>query len=273
MYLIVDIETAPDTSIWTRPDAVVTAASPNGGTTITVNDPFPPHHAHRVICIGFALLTAEYALVELGAFTIGRGLRQVDLFATPAERDQDADESELLFAFSRRVNDAQRKAREDKGSLTVVGFNSRGFDMSVLVLRALKHGVPLPWMFRERAFNIRYEERGHLDLCDAISNFGAAKMTKLDTLAKLIGLPGKLGVDGSQVAGLYEQGRIDEIAAYCCADVAQTALLLLRWRLIQYELTLPAYQDAERALRAALGNDPRLAQLFGQPAIQQASNA
>lgn len=246
--LVIDIETAPDPR-WTPP-----ADQP---------DAFPPCWAHRAICIGYMLLDAEYKMLELDAFAIGRGIRQVDLFATPAERDQDADERELLLAFARRVEQLGRVAHGKGEAFTLATFNGRTFDMPVIVLRSLRHTVPLPWYFRAMGMRYRYGEEGHLDLADAISDYGAAKMTSLDVLAKSIGLPGKIGVDGSAVAGLYARGDLSAIVNYCLCDVAQTALLMLRWKAVQFELPPQSYIAAEGALRLALMNDPRLADLFG----------
>lgn len=258
MYLIADIETVPDTSLWQPPPE-----DP---------DAFPPHVAHRPIAIGYAILDAEYALVEIDAFVSGRGLAQPNLFATPGERDQDTDEHELLLAFSRRVNNLAIKARADRLPFTVVGFNSRGFDIPVLTLRALKYAVPMPWVFRDPAFNTRYKDTAHLDLADAISFHGAAKMTSLDRLARLCGLPGKSGCDGSMVAGMYERGEIDRIVSYVLSDVAQTALLLVRWRAVQHDPAV-TFARVDAALRAAFASDPRIGDIFRPADMPAASNA
>ena len=56
-----------------------------------------------------------------------------------------------------------------------------------------------------KGYRYRFSEEGHLDLCDVISDHGAAKMTSLDGASRTIGLPGKDGVDGSQVEGLVQR--------------------------------------------------------------------
>lgn len=270
MYLIFDIETIPDLTLWSPPPEQVVTPNPNGnGATITLTNPFPPLHAHRPIVIGYALLDETHKLVELDTFTIGRGTSQPSLFGTPAERNQDNDERELILAFSRKVDTLTRGSQKP---LTVVTFNGRGFDLPVLVLRALKYAIPMPWIFRSPDFLTRYKERAHCDVADAIALFGAGRMTSLDTLARMIGLPGKVGVDGADVAGLYERGEIDRVVRYCLADVAQTALLFLRWRAVQFHDMPPqTYIQAEGALRLALMNDPRLAELWGERPAPAAS--
>ncbi len=53
-------------------------------------------------------------------------------------------------------------------------------------------------------------------------------IARLDEVCVLLGLPGKLGVDGSLVEGMYEEGRIEEIRDDCELDVLNTYLVYLR---------------------------------------------
>jgi hypothetical protein len=69
----------------------------------------------------------------------------------------------------------------------------------------------------------------------------------MDLLLKMIGLPGKMEVDGSQVQELYEQGRLDEIHRYCRNDVVQTYFLFLRFELMRGRIDDSAYQLAREA--------------------------
>ena len=48
-----------------------------------------------------------------------------------------------------------------------------------------------------------------------------------------MGLPGKLGMDGSAVWGAWLDGRIDEIRDYCETDVVNTWLVFLRFQLMR----------------------------------------
>ena len=102
-------------------------------------------------------------------------------------------------------------------------------------------------------------EEGHIDLCDWLADHGATRSGSLDAVARLFGLPGKIGVDGSQVEGLYRAGQLAKIQSYCLADVVQTAFVLLRFRLLQGVLSPTAYVDAATALLEALAAEPRVA--------------
>ncbi|MCH7937276.1 MAG: 3'-5' exonuclease, partial [Proteobacteria bacterium] len=90
--------------------------------------------------------------------------------------------------------------------------------MPVLKYRAMVHGVPSPSL-HSRDYGYRYNIDWHCDLLEALSDFGASTRVKLDEVCKLLGLPGKLGIDGFQVAEMYETGRIEDIRNYCETDV------------------------------------------------------
>ncbi|HET9625330.1 MAG TPA: ribonuclease H-like domain-containing protein [Kofleriaceae bacterium] len=226
-YLIVDIETVPDGERWIRPE------------TAHGEPAFPPIWAHRIIVIGYLWLDHHYRFKRFGV--IG---------APGAEGTLDQRERARLAAFSELVT---------AGRPVLVTYNGRSFDLPVMVMRALCHAVPLPWYYRERERRYRYSEDGHLDLCDWLADHGASRAGKLDAVARLIGLPGKVGVDGSQVDGLYQAGELTAIEHYCLADVAQTALLFLRFRLLQGQLAPEAYRARTAALLDALAGDGRVA--------------
>ena len=130
------------------------------------------------------------------------------------------------------------------GRPTLVSFNGRGYDLPVLELAAYRYGYPVPAWFNveartyEQARN-RYNSQAHLDLLDLMSNFGATRISGgLNLLANLIGKPGKTGVDGSQVQGMYEAGEVVAINDYCRCDVLDTYFVFLRTRVILGKLTV-----------------------------------
>jgi predicted PolB exonuclease-like 3'-5' exonuclease len=223
-YLVLDIETVPDDVLWVAPDPCL------GGPDRS----FPPAYAHRIICLGSMWLGPDY------------GLRQLEILGDGLE------EGAILERFSRFV-------AEHRPAL--ITFNGRTFDLPVIALRALRCGVAMGWYYRDRALRHRYSEDGHIDLCDQLADHGAARAASLDALARLIGLPGKIGIDGSQVEALHRAGLLDQIQNYCLSDVAQTALLFLRFRLLQGVLDPPSYVAAVRDLTGALASDARVSEL------------
>jgi predicted PolB exonuclease-like 3'-5' exonuclease len=141
---------------------------------------------------------------------------------------------------------------------TVVTWNGRGFDMPVITARAFHHGLAMPWWFSDRNTRYRFTDKGHFDLMDYLSDFGAARATKLDVFAKLCGFPGKVGVDGSQVASMHAEGKLGEIQDYCLCDVVQTGAVFLRTQLLRGELSLAAYMEAATAYLQWIDQDERL---------------
>lgn len=124
---------------------------------------------------------------------------------------------------------------------SLVTFNGRNFDLPVLELQALKYGCPAQRYFGGKARN-RYAEDGHYDLYDFLTNFGAHRLRGgFNVLAKMIGLPGKMEIDGSMVQQLWEDDRLADIHRYCRQDVIQTYFLFLRVELIRGRLTQEQY--------------------------------
>lgn len=226
-YLVLDIETVPDPALYVAPEL---APGPGGQAA---ERPFPPLYAHRPIVIGVMWLDEHYQLRRLGV--IG----------------ENEDEPGMLEAFSSFM----QKYRPE-----LVTYNGRSFDLPVLALRALRHGVAMPWYYQGK-LRYRYSEDGHIDLCDSLCDHGAARAISLNAMAQLIGLPGKVGVDGSQVEGMYRAGQLELIKNYCLSDVAQTALLFLRYRVLQGALDSESYRRAAGALMEQLRADARLDEL------------
>jgi predicted PolB exonuclease-like 3'-5' exonuclease len=139
----------------------------------------------------------------------------------------------------------------------LVTFNGRRFDWPVLELAALRYGIAASGHFDERgATHSRANPQRHLDLLDFLSNHGTARLRGgIDLLLKLIGMPGKTGMDGSMVQDYYDAGRLEEIHRYCRADVIQTYFLFLRVELMRGRLDGKAYQEACAA------SEPFLAEL------------
>jgi hypothetical protein len=188
--LVFDIETVPDEELL--------ASAPSGGEP----DSLPKIPFNRVVLIGAAILD-----VERGAALESYRLESLHLLRGA--------EPELLADFWKLAQ-----------GLRLVSFNGRHFDLPVLEARSLRHGLALPWYFADGS--VRDDPALHLDLLQFLSNGEPRNRARLHDYCKLIGLPGKMGIDGSQVSGLVKSGRLEELAAYCATDVLQTLGLFLR---------------------------------------------
>ena len=118
---------------------------------------------------------------------------------------------------------------------TLVTWNGSGFDLPVLVYRALHHGVSAGRYFETREpdyrFNNylnRYHER-HTDLMDVFASHQIRAAAPLHDLARFLGLPGKGELRGEDVEGRYFAGEIGAIRDYCEVDALLTWLVFLRF--------------------------------------------
>jgi hypothetical protein len=218
--LVFDIETIPDTETGRRllgldglDDASVLQAMAAQRQQARGND-FQPAHLHRIVAISAVLRAGAETL---RAWSLG---------------EPDSPEGELVQRFFEGI---------DKYRPVLVSWNGSGFDLPVLHYRALKHGIAAPkyWQMDGEAkwdnYIGRYGFR-HTDLMDVLALYQARSYAPLHEMAVLLGLPGKLGMDGSQVAGAYQAGRIGEIRAYCETDVLNTWLIYLRFLLMRGQL-------------------------------------
>ena len=144
---------------------------------------------------------------------------------TLTSRSGDADgEAELLAWF---LNGFEQLKPQ------LVSFNGRGFDLPVLKYRAMRHGVRAPLLHDTRNkwenYSVRYAASWHCDLMDVMADYGASTRVGLEEICAVLGLPGKLGLDGGQVESFYEAARLDEIATYCETDVLNTYLVYLAY--------------------------------------------
>jgi len=131
----------------------------------------------------------------------------------------------------------------------LVSWNGGGFDLPVLQHRALIHGVAAgrywEWGDEDKEFRFnnylgRFHTR-HIDLMDVLAGFQFRANAPLDAMSRLCGFPGKLGMDGSEVAGAVARGELREVRDYCETDVVNTLLLYQRFRLMRGELAAGEY--------------------------------
>ena len=239
--LVFDLETIPDVSGLRTllgsdaalSDAEVAAQAFAARREKTGSD-FLQHHLHRVAAISCVFRDDE-------GFRV-RSLGNLD----------DA-EPKLIQDFYRIV---------ERYTPQLVSWNGGGFDLPVLNYRALIHGINAArfWEmgdedrdFKWNNYLSRYHTR-HLDLMDHLAMYTGRANAPLDDLAKLCGFPGKMGVDGSQVWSLYQEGRLQEIRDYCETDVVNTYLVYCRYQLLRGRLTRDAYDTEIALVRTSLQN-------------------
>ena len=241
--LVFDIETIPDVPGLRRlhaldaglSDAEVAELAFQQRRARTGSD-FLPLHLQRIAVISCVLRTAK----DLRVWSL-------------AEPEQS--EGEIIQRFFDGV---------EKFTPQLVSWNGGGFDLPVLHYRGLIHGVAAPryWDlgdgdfadsrdFKWNNYISRYHTR-HLDLMDLLALYQPRANAPLDELAKLIGFPGKLGMDGGKVWEAWQNGEIAGIRDYCETDVMNTYLVLLRFRLMRGEISRDEYNAEVVFIRSEL---------------------
>lgn len=185
---------------------------------------FLPYPFHKIVSIA-AVIADDYGrFIKVGGFA------------------QEGSEKEILGAFLDYLNAKQPK---------LVSFNGRGFDLPMLLLRAMKYNLSAYAYFESdnpalnknkwENYRQRYSERFHVDLYDTLGHYGAGRSMRLDLVCAMSGLPGKFDVHGDEVYRLYFEGKRREIDEYCQSDVLNTYWLYLKYELLAGNLTLEDY--------------------------------
>ena len=198
---------------------------------------FLRHHLHRVVAISAVLRSGDRCKV----WSLG---------------ETASTEAELIQRFFDGL---------DRYSPTLVSWNGNGFDLPVLHYRGLLHGVSAPryWetgdedsSFRWNNYLNRYHHR-HTDLMDVLSSYQARAGARLDEVATMLGLPGKMGMSGAQVWERFLKGDIAGIRDYCETDVLNTFLVYLRFELMRGRLTRDGYERECKLVRETLAREER----------------
>ena len=241
--LVFDIETIPDVAGIRRLHDLDPALSDDEVAELAFQQrrvqngtDFLPLHLQRIAVISCAL-------------RVGKDLRVWSL------AEPEHGEAEIIQRFFDGV---------EKFSPQIVSWNGGGFDLPVLHYRGLIHGVVAPryWDlgdgdyadsrdFKWNNYISRYHTR-HLDLMDLLAMYQPRANVPLDALAKLIGFPGKLGMDGGKVWEAWQAGQMAGIRDYCETDVMNTYLVSLRFRLMRGELSRADYEVETGFVRGEL---------------------
>src|SRR5215831_16937963 len=164
---------------------------------------------------------------------------------------EECDEGELICEFLEQLG---------KHKPQLVGFNSQESDVQVLIQRGIINQISAP-MFCERPrdrwdkndYFARWDNEFHLDLLKLFST-GAMK-PKLDDMAKLCGFPGKIDIDGQQVADLWLAGELNKIIEYNQIDALNTYLIWLRVVYFCGKMNERQYDTEIESFRAFLASE------------------
>jgi hypothetical protein len=143
----------------------------------------------------------------------------------------------------------------------LVGFNSASADLKAMIQRAVVLGLSMPDFCKrpnkpwegDDYFDSRNSEAS-VDLKEVIGGWGKTAPS-LNEIATLSGIPGKMDVDGEQVASLWLNGDLDKIIAYNECDALTTYLLWLRIAYFGGHFTQPQYEQEQKLVREMIDTE------------------
>ncbi len=151
---------------------------------------------------------------------------KVELHSLPSIPTANADTSEIKILETFLDTLGKHKPQ-------LVGYNSVSADLRILVQRGVAKGIDAgsfasrpnkPW---EGADYFSDYSDWNIDLMRILGGYGRSTPS-LNEMSVVSGIPGKMGVDGQEVAPMWLNGKLDEIIAYNECDALTTYLLWLR---------------------------------------------
>ena len=228
--LVFDIETIPDVAIGKRLYPELAELSDNEAMSQLmtlreqdVGNPFMPLPLHKIACLSVLWVAG-------GKMT----LKSLSL--------KDHSEADIIQTFFNSI---------EKNPI-LVSWNGKGFDMPVMVYRALQHGLTAPKLFSQTGdmkynnYINRYHDR-HTDLMVKLAM--SSTLQKLDIVASMCGFAGKQDIDGYDVVPMVQNGEWDKLTTYCESDVLNTWLIFLRYQRLTGQFSVEQSQQWEIATK------------------------
>jgi predicted PolB exonuclease-like 3'-5' exonuclease len=235
--LAFDIETVPDPALGRRllglqgDDAEVTQAMVRLRLEETDGkSEYPQLPWHRIVCICATLVDMRSG--RFGVKALGGAWD---------------DERSHLEGFYRLLT--RRVPR-------LVSWNGSGFDLPVMRYRSMLHGISAPEFYRMEGdwkwnnYQSRYHDM-HVDVMDVLCGYGASARVGLDTLARVLELPGKGFLERPIYEHMYN-GEHERVVEYCKLDTLQTMLVFLAWSMHCGRITDAQLREISAGLRAAI---------------------
>ncbi len=244
---VFDCETVPDVAAlraafgFEGDDAAVCEQASARQLERTPNSSFLPICFHKIVAISAVLADADsHEFVRVNTI-------------------DGADEREKIAKFLDFIN---------RHEPLLVSFNGRGFDLPMMMIRAMRYNLAAPRYYDVRDkwnnYRTRYDNRFCIDLLDQLREFGAVSGgLRLGEVCKALGLPGKCGVDGGDVSALWLAGETARINRYCESDALNTYWLFLKFELLRGRLAAAGYRAAlERMVDALAASEAEYAAEF-----------
>ncbi|OUW17236.1 MAG: hypothetical protein CBD18_05115 [Opitutales bacterium TMED158] len=183
---------------------------------------------------------------------VSGGEPQLKLVSLPTDPDdsEKAKEKSILQVMLKAIG--SRKPQ-------LVGYNSHNADVPIIIQRSIVNGLfgegmgerpDKPW---EGVDYFAQSGDYNVDLAPILGRY--AQTPKLNEIATLCGIPGKVDTDGGSVSGLWLQGDLKGIVDYNEFDAITTHLLWARVAHFGGLLGDEAYEREQRLVRELLDQE------------------
>lgn len=242
MICVFDIETVPDIELIKKDlpesdhlsDIEISQIAMENQKEKTGSD-FLPIYLHKIVSISSVIADDYGHFIKVGNFD---------------KSSIEIDEKKIIEEFLNFLNKSQPK---------LVSFNGRGFDLPVIMLRAMRYNLNALAYYEQdnpkynknkwENYRQRFSEKFHTDLLDSLGSFGMIRSLKLDNICSMLNIPGKYDMSGDQVYKIFydnsleQKNKIEKIQEYCQSDTLNTYWLYLKYELLKGELSIEDYYD------------------------------
>lgn len=166
------------------------------------------------------------------------------------DKKEQPDEATIIGNFLQIIGDR---------SAQLIGYNSRGFDLPLLLQRATILGIQAETFCKrpEKPWEgVDYFSRGgesHIDLMELLAaGAWGSNLPSLHELAVQSGIPGKMDISGYEVVDLWMSDKYKQIQEYNDFDAISTFLLWLRVAHLGGHFSTESYIDEQLLLKQYL---------------------
>ncbi|MDZ4772821.1 MAG: ribonuclease H-like domain-containing protein [Planctomycetota bacterium] len=172
----------------------------------------------KIVAIGMWLVREDRGMILLE----GKASEEHDWEKVPNSKIFRGDERAVLEKFWEKVGRLPKSGSMPR----LVSYNGRTYDGPMLTIRSAQLGVKPS----RNLIPKRWEIADHCDLMDVFNFQGTVRDSySLEYWCRRFDVESPKGsIDGSQVARVYRQGRIEDIGEYCLRDVRATSQLFQR---------------------------------------------
>ena len=210
MYLYLDIETVADAKI--RPELLNDILARVKGTTRE-----SPEEKRAKLIAGFSFAPLTNQVVCIGFSTD----KDNTVYALT-----NSNEETLMFEFQAEINRLENMYGESIYS--VVTFNGKAFDIPILMVKCMRYGVHISRIMNAY-LESKYRIEKSVDMRDVLTSWGEEQRGTQKQWGLYFGLTIPDTGDGSEIQGLWNAGKIDEIKLKNNTDIDVLRELHQRW--------------------------------------------